>query len=105
MSRGLMYLGRPVLLDHLLYQPDNSLIKRPHDSPMPSMSNAPSLAGFGMAAWDRQSHDPDTPFQYRSAHVPIFEHNLKSLAEKLLVSALLAHVRTVPNDSQTSIGV
>lgn len=101
MCRGLMYLGRPVLVDHLLYQPDNSLIKQTHASQMLAMLN---LAGFGMAAWDPDSHRPQTPFQYRSAHVPIFDKNLKSMAEKLRVSALLAHVRGVPYHEQVTIG-
>jgi predicted glutamine amidotransferase len=50
MCRALVYLGEPVLLDHLLYQPDSSLVKQSY---MPRMLRMLNLAGFGMMAWDR----------------------------------------------------
>lgn len=101
MCRVLMYGGGPVLLDELLYQPDNSLINQTISSQMLEMLN---LAGFGMTAWDAHSHEPEVPFLYRSAHVPVFDRNLKALAKKLRVTGLLAHVRGVPYHEKTTIG-
>ncbi|HEY7247591.1 MAG TPA: class II glutamine amidotransferase [Xanthobacteraceae bacterium] len=101
MCRVLMYQGAEVRLDDLLYQPDNSLIKQVYDSQFLKMLN---LAGFGMLAWDRSSHYPDIPFSYRSASIPIFDRNLKDLAEKLLVSSVIAHVRGVPYDDGVTVG-
>ena len=46
MCRVLSDLGRPLLLDDLLYQPDNSLVRQSYDPQMLHMLN---LAGFGMA--------------------------------------------------------
>jgi glutamine amidotransferase len=57
-----------------------------------------NLAGFGMAAWDPASASPDEPFTYRVTTLPVFDRNLRSLAEKLAPSCLLAHVRGVTYD-------
>ena len=101
MCRVLIYRGEPVLLDELLYRPNNSLVKQVYDAQMLNMLN---LAGFGMLAWDPYSHDPEIPFCYRSAHLPIFDRNLKHLAEKLRVSTLIGHVRGVPYHERVTVG-
>jgi glutamine amidotransferase len=101
MCRVLMYKGDAVRLDDLLYQPNNSLVKQAYD---PQMLDALSLAGFGLLAWDDSSRDPHVPFSYRSANIPIFDHNLKALAEKLRVTALIAHVRGVPYSENVTVG-
>jgi hypothetical protein len=80
MCRALLYLGHPVLLDHLLYQPDSALVRQSFN---PRMLHLLNLAGFGMLAWDRQSHASHTPWEYRSTALPVFDRNLKSLACKV----------------------
>ena len=60
MCRTLLYLGESVLLDHLLFQPDSSLVKRSY---MPRMLQMLNLAGFGMMVWDITSHDAELPFR------------------------------------------
>lgn len=92
MCRALVYLGQPVLLDSLLYQPDSSLVKQAF---MPRKLHMLNLAGFGMVAWDRRSREPERPFHYSSTALPIFDRNLKSLAEKIAPSCVVAHVRGV----------
>lgn len=92
MCRALAYLGQPVLVDNLLFQPDSSLVKQTY---MPQMLNLLNLAGFGMRAWDRGSADPDVPFSYASTELPIYDRNLKALARKVRATCLLAHVRGV----------
>lgn len=100
MCRALAYLGQPVLLDHLLYGPDNSLVKQTY---MPKMLRMLNLAGFGLRAWDRTSHEPETPFSYVSTALPIFDRNLKGLAQKLKASCVLAHVRGVAYSPEVEI--
>lgn len=100
MCRILSYLGTPVLLDHLLYAPDSSLLNQTIHAKMLAMLN---LAGFGMAAWDPASHEPHAPFRYRTTQVAMFDRNLKALASKLMPSALLAHIRGVPYNSTVQI--
>ena len=94
MCRALLYLGSGTLLDDLLFKPNNSLVKQAY---MPTMLSMLNLAGFGMKAWDRGSESPNVPFSYASDWLPIFDQNLKSLAEKVRANCLLAHVRGVPS--------
>jgi glutamine amidotransferase len=92
MCRALLYLGEPVLLDNLLFQPDSALVRQSY---MPKMLNLLNLAGFGLRAWDPASHAPQQPFFYGSPSLPVFDRNLKSLAEKVRAACVLAHVRGV----------
>ncbi|MDH5537104.1 MAG: class II glutamine amidotransferase [Betaproteobacteria bacterium] len=100
MCRALAYLGQPVLLDNLLYGPDNALVTQTY---MPKMLHLLNLAGFGLKAWDRASHDPERPFTYRSTALSIYDRNLKALAEKIRPECLLAHVRGVPYNTEAVI--
>ena len=92
MCRALLYLGQPVLLDHLLYQPDSALVRQSY---MPKMLHLLNLAGFGLRAWDPGSHSPASPFMYGSPSLPVFDRNLKNMAEKVRASCVLGHVRGV----------
>jgi glutamine amidotransferase len=92
MCRALLYLGQPVLLDHLLFQPDSALIRQSY---MPKMLHMLNLAGFGMRAWSGGSHAAAKPFSYGVTTLPVFDRNLKNLAEKVETDCLLAHVRGV----------
>lgn len=100
MCRALLYLGEPVVLDHLLFQPDSALVKQTY---MPKMLHLLNLAGFGMRAWDPASRDPERPFSYASDSLPVFDRNLKALAEKIAASCVLAHVRGVPYSTRVEI--
>lgn len=102
MCRALLYLGEPVLLDNLLFQPDSALVKQSY---MPKMLHLMNLAGFGMRAWDASSREPQRPFSYASDSLPVFDRNLKGLAEKIAASCVLAHVRGVPYNTRVDIAV
>jgi len=102
MCRALAYLGQPVLLDNLLYQPDSALVKQ---SFMPKMLHALNLAGFGMRAWDRGSADPHKPYSYASTALPVFDRNLKALAEKIRPTCVLGHVRGVAYNTEVEISL
>lgn len=100
MCRALLYLGQPVLLDNLLYQPDSALVRQSY---MPKMLHLLNLAGFGMRAWDPGSRDPERPYAYASHALPVFDRNLKGLAQKIAASCVLAHVRGVAYDTEAEI--
>ena len=102
MCRALLYLGEPVLLDNLLFQPDSALVRQSY---MPKMLHMLNLAGFGMRAWDPGSHDPDAPFFYASDALPVFDRNLKNLAAKVAAGCVLAHVRGVAYSTQVEISL
>jgi glutamine amidotransferase len=102
MCRALAYLGQPVLLDHLLFQPDSALVKQ---SFMPKMLHMLNLAGFGLRAWDKRSPDPLKPYSYSSTALPVFDRNLKALAEKIHPTCVLGHVRGVSYNTEVEISL
>jgi predicted glutamine amidotransferase len=102
MCRALLYLGEPVLLDNFLYQPDSALVRQSY---MPKMLNLLNLAGFGLRAWDPSSHDPERAYSYYSQQLPVFDRNLKNLAEKIRAGCLLAHVRGVAYHTHVEISL
>jgi glutamine amidotransferase len=102
MCRALLYLGEPVLLDNLLFQPDSALVRQSY---MPKMLNMLNLAGFGLRAWDPGSHQPEKPFFYGSPSLPVFDRNLKNLAEKVRAACVLAHVRGVAYSAEVEISL
>ena len=102
MCRALAYLGQPVLLDNLLYQPDSALVRQSY---MPKMLHMLNLAGFGLKAWDESSFDAAKPFSYASTSLPVFDRNLKALAEKIRPSCVLAHVRGVTYSTEVEISL
>lgn len=102
MCRALLYLGEPVLLDNLLYQPDSALVRQ---ATMPKMLHMLNLAGFGMRAWDPGSREPAKPWAYGSTELPVFDRNLKNLAEKVEACAVLAHVRGVAYETTVEISL
>jgi len=102
MCRALLYLGPPVLLDNLLFQPDSALIRQ---STMPRMLHMLNLAGFGLRAWAPESPEPERPFAYGSPSLPVFDRNLKNLAEKIRAACVLAHVRGVAYSTAVEISL
>jgi predicted glutamine amidotransferase len=102
MCRALLYLGQPVLLDNLLFQPDSALIRQ---STMPRMLHMLNLAGFGLRAWDPASNDPARAFSYYSQSLPVFDRNLQNLAQKIRPSCVLGHVRGVAYSTRVEISL
>ncbi len=102
MCRALLYLGQPVLLDNLLFQPDSALVRQSY---MPKMLHMLNLAGFGMRAWDPATPDAERPFSYYSQSLPVFDRNLKGLAEKIRPGCVLAHVRGVAYSTRVEISL
>jgi glutamine amidotransferase len=93
MCRVVGYLGKPLLLDSVLFATDSSLARQTYSPRM--MATFLNLAGFGMAAWDDRSERPDEPFLYKVTSLPVFDRNLKCLAEKVTARCVIAHVRGV----------
>lgn len=90
MCRVVAYLGAPLLLDVLLYRSESALVRQAYD---PSMLTFMNLAGFGFAAWDSTSHDPEVPFLYKDTMLPMYDRNLMQVSRKLKSECLVAHVR------------
>jgi glutamine amidotransferase len=101
MCRVLAYLGRPLPMRNLLFDPDNSLVRQSYSPRM--MNTFLNLAGFGMQAWDPASLQPEDPFTYRVTTLPSFDHNLRSLSAKLAPTCLIAHIRGVTYSSEAIV--
>jgi glutamine amidotransferase len=95
------YLGEPILLETLLYEPDGALVRQAVDAELMSLLN---LGGFGLAAWDSESPEPERALTYRVPSIPNFDRNLRALSGKVQASALVAHVRGVLYDSSEAVG-
>jgi glutamine amidotransferase len=93
MCRILAYLGEPLPVRNLLFDPDNSLVAQSYSPRM--MNTFLNLAGFGMKAWDPSSLRPEEPFTYRATALPSFDRNLRHLSAKVAPTCLIAHVRGV----------
>ena len=91
--RVLAYLGEPIPVRNLLFDPDQGLVSQSYSPKM--MNTFLNLGGFGMQAWDPWSLRPEEPFTYRTTNLPSFDRNLRSLSGKLAPSCLVAHVRGV----------
>lgn len=100
MCRMLGYIGPPVLLEHLVVRPDNALLNQTTDAQLLAMLN---LAGFGLAAWNDDLHEPQQPLTFHSTNVAVFDANLRALAARLKVRGLVAHLRGVPLDGSATI--
>lgn len=100
MCRALLYLGRPVPLDNLLFRPESALVKQ---ALLPRQLHMLNLAGFGLMAWDSRSREPEKPFRYVTPALPVFDRNLKALAEKISAECVIAHVRGVAYSSASQL--
>ena len=99
MCRMLSYLGNPIVVEELLYKPDNSFIKQTYHPR--HMSHLLNLAGFGIVAWDSISHSPELPHMYKTTTLPFYDENLWNIANKINPYCFLAHIRGVSyNENQ-----
>lgn len=103
MCRVLSYLGLPILVKELLYDSDNSFIKQSyHPQYLPRLLN---LAGFGLVAWDRSSHNGLFPYIYKTEELPFYDENLHNLASKITPTCVLAHLRGVTYSSKQVVSL
>ena len=101
MCRFAAYLGEPVPIESVLYEPDRALVRQAVDSELMTYLN---LGGFGLAAWNDAAPDPGRPLTYRVPTLPSFDRNLRALARSIRARALIAHVRGVVYDSRERVG-
>jgi glutamine amidotransferase len=99
--RVFAYLGEPVLLDGPLFGAENSLVTQSVGARLMSLLN---IGGFGLTAWDALSPEPGRPYVCRTPGVPVFDRNLKALAEKVRATSAIAHVRGVIYDPAQTVG-
>ena len=87
MCRWLAYSGAPVLLEDLLYKPQNSLVVQSLHSQMGAETT--NGDGFGVGWYG----DRETPGVFRSTEPAWNDRNLKELAGQITSRKVLAHIR------------
>jgi predicted glutamine amidotransferase len=87
MCRWLAYSGSPVLLDELLYGPQNSLIVQSLHSQMGAEET--NGDGFGVGWYGKQ----DTPGVFHSVEPAWNDRNLRELAGHITSPLVFAHIR------------
>ncbi len=91
MCRLLAYLGEPIQLERLLYDPQHSLVVQSYQ-PQEMTSGILNADGFGVGWYD--DHQPATPYIYRNT-LPIWNDvNLPSLSRYIRSGCMLANVRS-----------
>ncbi len=99
MCRFLGYLGTPIIVDALLYQPKNSLVQQSfHAREIKEPLNGD---GFGMG-WYVPSIS-ETPAVYTSAMPAWSDRNLRHLAPKVSSPCIFAHVRAASTGSVSQL--
>ncbi|MEE9166182.1 MAG: class II glutamine amidotransferase [Candidatus Neomarinimicrobiota bacterium] len=89
MCRFLAYKGAPILMDKLLYRPENSLIHQSYGA----RERAEPLNGDGFGVgWYMPEIDPE-PAVFLSIQPAWNNANLKYLSPKVLSACILAHIR------------
>jgi len=89
MCRLLAYMGTPVIVDKLLYQPKNSLVNQSiHAKEIEEPLNGD---GFGIGWYVPQLHEE--PATFVSVNPAWSNRNLRKLAPRILTECFIAHVR------------
>jgi ergothioneine biosynthesis protein EgtC len=91
MCRLLAYLGEPIQLDRLLYDPQHSLVVQSYQ-PREMTGGVLNADGFGIGWYDDAA--PSQPFRYRHT-LPIWNDvNLPQLSRYIRSGCILANVRS-----------
>lgn len=98
MCRALVYIGKPILMNSMLFKTDNSLITQTYNPKL--MTIIQNLAGFGAIEWSSKLNSGGKPLIYKSIELPFFDKNLASIAECVTSSCFMAHIRGVLYQNQ-----
>lgn len=89
MCRLLAYLGTPIIVDKLLYQPKNSLVNQSINAK--EIEEPLNGDGFGIGWYVPELHEE--PVTFVSVNPAWSNRNLRNLAPKIQTGCLIAHVR------------
>jgi glutamine amidotransferase len=89
MCRLMAYLGSPIIIDKLLYQPKNSLVNQSINAK--EIEEPLNGDGFGIGWYAREVNFE--PVTFVSVHPAWSNRNLRNLAPKIRTDCFIAHVR------------
>jgi glutamine amidotransferase len=89
MCRLMMYMGTPIIIDKLLYQPKNSLVNQSINAK--EIEEPLNGDGFGIGWYVPELNNE--PVNFVSVHPAWSNRNLRNLAPKIRTECFIAHVR------------
>jgi glutamine amidotransferase len=89
MCRLMAYVGSPIIIDKLLYQPKNSLVNQSINAK--ELEEPLNGDGFGIGWYAREVNSE--PVTFVSVHPAWSNRNLRNLAPKIRTDCFIAHVR------------
>jgi glutamine amidotransferase len=89
MCRLMMYMGTPIVIDKLLYQPKNSLVNQSVNAK--ELEEPLNGDGFGIGWYVPEVNNE--PVNFVSVHPAWSNRNLRNLAPKIRTECFIAHVR------------
>ena len=89
MCRLMAYMGSPMIIDKLLYQPKNSLVNQSINAK--EIEEPLNGDGFGIGWYAREIDNE--PVTFVSVHPAWSNRNLKNLAPRIRTDCFIAHVR------------
>lgn len=89
MCRLMAYMGSPIIIDKLLYQPKNSLVNQSINAK--EIEEPLNGDGFGIGWYARELNSE--PVTFVSVHPAWSNRNLRNLAPKIRTDCFIAHVR------------
>jgi glutamine amidotransferase len=89
MCRLMMYMGTPIIIDKLLYQPKNSLVNQSINAK--ELEEPLNGDGFGIGWYVPEVNNE--PVNFVSVHPAWSNRNLRNLAPKIRTECFIAHVR------------
>lgn len=89
MCRLLAYMGTPIIIDKLLYQPKNSLVNQSINAK--EIEEPLNGDGFGIGWYVPELHEE--PVTFVSVNPAWSNRNLRNLAPKIQTACFIAHVR------------
>jgi glutamine amidotransferase len=89
MCRLMMYMGTPIIIDKLLYQPKNSLVNQSINAK--ELEEPLNGDGFGIGWYVPEINSE--PVNFVSVHPAWSNRNLRNLAPKIKTECFIAHVR------------
>ena len=89
MCRLMMYMGTPIIIDKLLYQPKNSLVNQSVNAK--ELEEPLNGDGFGIGWYVPEVNNE--PVNFVSVHPAWSNRNLRNLAPKIRTECFIAHVR------------
>lgn len=99
MCRFVAYIGRPLILDEVLFQPKNSLVNQSVHAREMQGEEPLNGDGFGLGWYNPEINDE--PALFTSIHPAWNDRNLRYITPKIISNCFMAHIRAASQGGVT----